>query len=325
MADKNRFKDMNRAMLDTVEVRDIDEDNRTATFIAATEAGVDTFWGPEHLRIPGIRLERFRKNPVVLDTHDRKSVGNIVGRAIVKAVNRTLETTITFAPTERAEVIWTLVKGGFARALSIGFIPDRSKIKELDDGETDGEGPNMITGPATIIRQWELLEISVVPVPADMNALRRAMLDGEDLESMIRNLSELLTINREKEAEIMPKNEEGVEDAPKNDDPKVREEPKVESAEEIDGRTRAAINTQIRDICPEGLERTAEDCILEKLNVEDARKRLLEERAKQSPPAGTPEPEDVSKSAEKKRAEDEKKDRKIGDISDDEFKRGLTG
>lgn len=164
-------------IFEDVTVRGIDEKARSATFVAATETGVRSYYGREYLRMAGARLQRYRSNNVVLDAHNRYEVGAIIGKAEVKidAENRQLLATITFAETDRAETVWQLVKGGFVKALSVGFIPDESKTVRLEEGQTDGEGDNQVQGPARVVKAWELFEISVVPVPADPNALRRML------------------------------------------------------------------------------------------------------------------------------------------------------
>lgn len=162
-------------ILEGVAVRSIDEKTRTITYVAATENGVRTYSGMEYLRMAGARLKRYRSNPVVLDTHNRFEVGAIIGRAKVTIEGRELIAEVTYATTDRAETAWQLAKGDFVRTLSVGFIPNRTKMRVLQDGETDGEGDSQIQGPAIVQKEWELFEISVVPVPADPNALRRML------------------------------------------------------------------------------------------------------------------------------------------------------
>lgn len=151
----------------------IDESARTATFVAATEAPVRVASGPpEVLRMSGAAIERYKLNPVVLDSHDRTAVGAIVGRADVTVSGRQLLATVAFAKTGRGDDAWALVRGGFLRATSIGYRAIQGF--RLPAGETDGDGDGVVTGPATIVTNWELLEVSVVPVPADANALVRS-------------------------------------------------------------------------------------------------------------------------------------------------------
>ncbi|MFH1569786.1 MAG: HK97 family phage prohead protease, partial [Gemmatimonadota bacterium] len=164
-----------RGLLEGVEIRAVNEEERSAEFVAATENGVSTGYGPrEHLRVRGADLKRYARNSVILDSHNRDQVDAVIGRGEARKAGRELVVKAIFASTPRAETAWQLVKGGFIRAVSVGFIPDRASIRELAEGETDGEGEGLITGPARVIRKWELYEISLVPVPADADALRRA-------------------------------------------------------------------------------------------------------------------------------------------------------
>jgi|GEM_PF-3690656 len=162
-----------------IEVRAVDAEKRQATFVAATEGGVETWAGPEHLRMSGANLDRFRKNPVILDTHNRYEAGAIIGRALRVWIEQDkLLVEIEFAATKRAEEIWTLVRDGFLSALSVGFLP--VEIMRLGENETYGTGDRKVVGPARVIIEWELFEISVVPVPADADALKRSFFGDEE-------------------------------------------------------------------------------------------------------------------------------------------------
>ena len=160
-----------RALVAPCELRQLDEGNRRATFVAATENGVETFHGREHLEMGGADLGRYQANPVVLDTHNRFEAGGVVGNAKARIDGRALIAEITFAETERALEVWELVRTGFIKALSIGFIPRR--VEHVEEGATARLGNQNVQGPARIVREWELFEISVVPVPADRKAVRR--------------------------------------------------------------------------------------------------------------------------------------------------------
>ena len=66
-----------------IRVREIDDTKMRATFVAATEGGVETWLGKEYLDMNGIQLDRFRKNPVILNSHKRNEIEDIVGRGTV--------------------------------------------------------------------------------------------------------------------------------------------------------------------------------------------------------------------------------------------------
>ena len=99
---------MVHATIDEMSICAIDEDTRTATFTAITEGPIETWDGRMHLRMSGARLTRFRKNPIVLDAHDRGSVEAIIGRADVKVDGRKMTAAVTFAKTDRSETAWQL-------------------------------------------------------------------------------------------------------------------------------------------------------------------------------------------------------------------------
>jgi HK97 family phage prohead protease len=104
----------------------------------------------------GCVLVNYRKNPIVLADHDQtKPIGN--AEAVVR--NGRLEALITFAPagaSEKADEYCALAKAGVLNTISIGFTPiEASPIK----------------GGGVLFSKWELLEMSVISVPANPNAL----------------------------------------------------------------------------------------------------------------------------------------------------------
>jgi Caudovirus prohead protease. len=117
----------------------------------------------------GIQTDNFMRNPVILYGHDMKSLP--IGRAI--ALHRTtnsLVAKIQFAVTqnEQAATIWNLVRDGFLTGASIGFQPLASVPFKAK-----------LTPPALAenlrYTRVELLEISIVSVPANTNALKMAV------------------------------------------------------------------------------------------------------------------------------------------------------
>lgn len=104
----------------------------------------------------GCILVNYRKNPIVLADHDpTKPIGN--AETVVQ--NGRLQSLVTFAPegaSEKADEYCALAKAGVLNTVSIGFMPiEASPIK----------------GGGVLFSKWELLEISLVAVPANPNAL----------------------------------------------------------------------------------------------------------------------------------------------------------
>lgn len=177
------------------EVKKLDE--RTFEFTASTES-MDR--EGEIIMASGWDLKNFKKNPVVTYAHDYKSLP--IGRAPkVWVENGMLKNTVEFPPDgtyEFADVVRRLVAAGFLKTESVGFIP-----KEWDDG--DGE-----KSPKRTHKKQELLEIAIVPVPSNPDALVAAKSAGIITEKEL----ELITKPEETEnyIRIPVKAEEGKHD-----------------------------------------------------------------------------------------------------------------
>jgi HK97 family phage prohead protease len=148
-------------------VRGIDEEKRTADFIASTEA-IDSF---EEVVEQSWILDRFKGNPVILFGHNSRAlpIGQATRCEVVQTIGGPqLECTILFATGEmnpEAERVWQLVKGKFLRAVSVGFYPKSMRYEKRD-------GKDIF-----ILSENVLHEISVVTIPANPEALAKGELD----------------------------------------------------------------------------------------------------------------------------------------------------
>ncbi|HUU31491.1 MAG TPA: HK97 family phage prohead protease, partial [Phycisphaerae bacterium] len=297
-----------RALIPNVEVRAIDPVQRRATFVAATQNGVQAWdyddWGPitEYLIVSGADLSRYVRNPVILDTHNRDEASAVVGNAAIRVEGTDLVAEVKFADTQRALDVWKLVEGGYLRALSVGFVQTESQ--KLGEGETADVAGVTFVGPARLVTSWELYEISVVPVPADPDALRRALNATEtpDMPPAARAYLQRLVRSALGDHEMAKKKDEAAEviaTPPAADEPTTPPAAPAPPAEDV--RTAPDIETpailpepipreivarDIRAICPRGLEAVADECILKGLDLEAARTRLIDELAKRQAPAG---------------------------------------
>lgn len=146
--------------VDIVEV----EGARVYTFRASTGA-VDR--QNEIVDQAGWELDAYRINPVVLDSHKYDSIEDVIGRAIrVEVVGGALEADIIFADSEKGECAEELVNKGFLRTVSVGF---RSLERR----------PGGAGQPMTHTRA-ELLEISLVAIPANREAVRVRSAENDD-------------------------------------------------------------------------------------------------------------------------------------------------
>lgn len=108
----------------------------------------------------GWKLDAYRSNPVILDSHRYGSIDDILGRARrVEVGPEGLEVDVEFAPTGRGNMARELVEAGMLNTVSVGF---RSLSRR--PGSKAGE-PMTHTG-------MELLEVSMVAIPANREAVR---------------------------------------------------------------------------------------------------------------------------------------------------------
>ena len=124
----------------------------------------------------GWHLESYRRNPVFLWAHDYARP--VIGRAVdVWSEAHRLVAQVEFAPTEFAQEVAKLYLSGYQRGVSVGFKPLRYEERRHEK-----------TGAFLGIRflEQELLEASAVPVPANRDALRRAMEEAPRLADYLR-------------------------------------------------------------------------------------------------------------------------------------------
>jgi len=116
----------------------------------------------------GIDTANYEKNPVVLWAH-ANYIPPIARSVSLKANSKALRSIAEFMPAEMsafADSIYQMVKGGWINAASIGFLPKQ------DGYEYDAERMGFD------FLKSELLEYSIVPVPANPQALVNAKSHG---------------------------------------------------------------------------------------------------------------------------------------------------
>lgn len=151
------------------DVKAIDGEARTVDFVIST-ASVDRMG--DTIAVDGWKLESFRKNPVVLWAHD-SSMLPLAKASNVRVEDGKLKARAEFAPREisgMANAVFEMLKAGFLSATSVGFAP--LKYAFVDDPERKF-GIDFI--------EQELLEFSIVPIPANAEALIEARSTGIDI------------------------------------------------------------------------------------------------------------------------------------------------
>jgi HK97 family phage prohead protease len=154
----------------TYAIGDFDVATRSFVVVASTSNPVRASYHDEQGQ-PRERLEaleswdltRFIKNPLILAVHDDQSIKSIIGKASeVKQTLRGLEMRITLASLfeePATEDIEKKLRGGLLRGVSVGFSYGTER-KEMRDGVE-----------VSVFSNNELNEVSLVPIPADENAL----------------------------------------------------------------------------------------------------------------------------------------------------------
>ena len=189
-----------RASFDT-EIK-AEGDSRTLTFTIST-ASVDRMG--DTISVDGWKLDAFRKNPVVLWAHDASSL------PVAKADKLWVESgklmaQAEFTPAGMArfnDTVFDMLKGGFLNATSVGFSP--LKYAFTDD-------PQRRFG--IDFMEQELLEFSVVPVPANAEALIQGRAAGIDIAPVMEWIE--ATLRRSGKAVLPIERVEAIERAAKN-------------------------------------------------------------------------------------------------------------
>jgi len=151
-------------VLDDCEIKKLED--RTYEFTASTS---NQDRDGEVIEASGWDLKNFKKNPVIMYAHDYRSLP--VGRAprIWVSSDGKLKNTVEFPSEgtyEFADIVERLVDKGYLKTESVGFIP-----KKWEDGDSE-------KAPKRTYTKQELLEISIVPIPSNPDALRNAIEDG---------------------------------------------------------------------------------------------------------------------------------------------------
>jgi HK97 family phage prohead protease len=143
-------------------------DTHTVDAILSAGSAVRRYYFTEELEISGdaIDLGRAIAGQVkLLDSHNQYEADAVVGTVSnVRIENGQLVGTLKFGETDRAKQIEGMVARGELTGISIGYRVNTWEIQTVDDGHE--------TWRAT---RWELLEVSLVSVPADANAVVRAV------------------------------------------------------------------------------------------------------------------------------------------------------
>ena len=202
------------------------EEGRKLTFVASdgTRDSAGTV-----LNVDGWDLKRFNKNGIIGYQHkvygswsDTENPDNVIGKGHAYVDGKRLMVDVEFEPAEinpLAEKIYQKLLFGSLKAVSVGFVP-------VGRG-TWGEGEEALDGsnPTYYYAGQELLEVSVVNIPANPNALKKSLEAQEEELAALR-------------AEAQPEPEQDPEPAKEEPAPS---EPEVKGLDELEIRKRISI------------------------------------------------------------------------------------
>lgn len=279
---------LKKTKLFTHAVKSIDEEARKATFVISTDEidrtgeVVEQSWD----------LENYKKNPIVLFGHDASKPGYVLGKATEIVSDKDGDKNITLGTvqfaeegtSEDADTVWKLVKQGILRTVSVGFIPHTFK-KLADDDDTD------------VLADNELLEFSIVPIPANPSAVALALGDGsieeKDAKYMLKTYKS--------EAEYIEKSLCDIMASSKTDgNSNSRKEEGIMSDEDI-AKIAEAVGTAVSEAITPKL-----DEILAKVSDEGEGEKPADKPVDEKPAdEGNEENDDMKKSIAKSEQEDE--------------------
>lgn len=166
-------------------------EDRTVEFIVSDES-IDRH--NSIIKLDAWNLEGFNKNPILGWDHDvyggwrSADPDNILGRIEVSKEDGVMIGRATFEDADtnkKADKIFKKIKSGTLNAVSVGFMDKESHVGDPDEKEGEVRG-------VTYYDSVELVEVSVVPIPSNKNAVKKAVENGDIPELIEETLREAL-------------------------------------------------------------------------------------------------------------------------------------
>jgi hypothetical protein len=259
-----------------VDVTSFNETDRTVEVVFATEAEVVRYgWDGKFIEVldcntTSVRLERLNSGAPVLDNHSAYSLTNQIG-VVVRAWVTANECRALLRFSDRDDIAGIIsdIKNGIIRNVSVGYRVYTYEQSEQVKDEV----------PTYRALDWEPMEISMVPIPADYNAGTRN--DGGFYEVQI--------ISKEKSNTTMPEEskERGAEQQPPYPPAAAPAAPPVDM-EAVRSEGVKAERQRVTDI--RGAVRAAklednfaDDLISRGVAIEEARRLIIDKLAETEP------------------------------------------
>ncbi len=167
----------------TPEIRVINDADGTCDFIASDQT-LDSY--KEIIRAAGWKFDLFAKNSPLVDSHDYHSIDKQLGSILSWEIrdgklHERAKFAIDVPENALARLAWGMIKGGYLRAVSVGFFPVKYHWRGDDDFAQAAEAMKLDTSAAAACRciYWEQqqIELSVCVIGANPNALLKARSD----------------------------------------------------------------------------------------------------------------------------------------------------
>ena len=188
----------------------------------------------------GAKLENYLKNPVVLWGHDygEPAIAKAISIEVIPGTG--IRSQFQFPEKgihPKADIVRGLWASGFLNAVSIGFQPLKSA--PIDAKEPWGSQD---------YQEWELLEYSIVNVPAQQSALRLSIADAMDEISKSGRVLSKANENRIRDAQrILDDVLTQLEKQPESDDPDKSATAQTNSDDDDEQRNKAEEEREIAE------------------------------------------------------------------------------
>jgi len=213
--------------------KSIDTENMIVNNIIGSDDTIDRHG--DRINPKGWVLDNFKKNPVIMLNHNYEQFP--IGKAInVRRKENALFFDVQFSKTlELAKQAFNLVKEGIMNAWSVGFLP-------LEFAKA---------GSDYTIEKMELLELSLVGIPANPNALSNSQ------KTLIKKFEEIMENTKEIKKDVIntsEKQEKTENEADKEVVVKEKEEKQEEKKEEIDENFKKKLEIIVNSLIDEKLK-----------------------------------------------------------------------
>ena len=184
-----KYKDIEEKMV----TKEFDSDALTITHYISTSTP-DRYG--EIMKPEGCDFSGYRKNPVVFFGHRSRDLPIAKNEKIIIDESGVLAVT-KFDTSDFAKEIFRLNSEGFLNSWSIGFVPKKMKSQKLNINDKEQD--------YMCIEEWELLEYSSVPIPANPDAVnlmlkevknekvRDIILERNNLSIQITQIEQIIT------------------------------------------------------------------------------------------------------------------------------------